>query len=365
MRFVAAELREHMAALGFRTIAQMVGRTDMLRMEPEPGNPKTALLDYSRMLGLPEVPKAWGRHKSVAQEHSLENSLDRRVLMHICEPALLRKEKVAVTLPIRNSNRVVGTILGWEVTKRYGAKGLPADTIKLKFVGSAGQSFGAFLPPGISMTIEGDSNDHLGKGLSGGKIVVLPPQGAAFKPEENIIIGNVGFYGATSGEAYIRGMAGERFCVRNSGVSAVVEGVGDHGCEYMTGGRVVILGATGRNFAAGMSGGIAYVYDTDGNFPSRCNAEMVDLEDIADPEDMVQLKTMIEQHVLVTGSTVGRRILSGWAGALRRFVKVMPRDYRRMLEALRSLEAEGVSGNDALMAAFKANHSELARVSGN
>ncbi len=365
MRFIAQELREHMAALGFRRLEDMVGRSDLLAMEPAEGNAKTAKLDYSRILFRPDVPEGWGRHKAAAQEHSLDDSLDRRVLLRLCEPALERGEKVSVTIPVRNVNRVVGTILGAEVTKRYGEKGLPEDTIRLKFVGSAGQSFGAFLPPGITLSIEGDSNDHIGKGLSGGKIVVYPPAGAAFKPEENIIVGNVGFYGATSGEAYVRGTAGERFCVRNSGVKAVVEGVGDHACEYMTGGRVVVLGSTGRNFGAGMSGGIAYVYDADGNFGSRCNREMIDLEDLGDAEDAAELKALIEKHVAATGSALGRRILSGWEGSLKRFVKVMPRDFKRMRESIRKVREEGLSGEAALMAAFQANNRDLSRVSGN
>lgn len=365
MRFVASELREYMASLGFKSVEQMVGRVDMLGFEPAPGNPKTRTLDYSKLLGAPDVPKSWGRHKLTSQEHSLDDSLDRRVLLRICEPALKRKEPVTMTIPIRNVNRVVGTILGSEVTKRYGPAGLPEDTIRLKFVGSAGLSFGAFLPPGITLSLEGDSNDHIGKGLSGGKIIVVPPSKASFKPEENIIVGNVGLYGATSGEAYIRGMAGERFCVRNSGATAVVEGVGDHCCEYMTAGRVVVLGSTGRNFAAGMSGGVAYVYDTDGNFPSRCNTEMVELETLSDPVDMNELKTLIKNHVAATGSSLGRRILAGWEGSLRRFVRVMPRDYKRMLEAMRTVEAAGLSGSEALMAAFHANHLEPQRASGN
>ncbi|MDA8409096.1 MAG: glutamate synthase large subunit [Treponema sp.] len=365
MRFVATELREYMAALGFRTVEEMVGRSDLLEMEASASNPKTARLDYAAILARPEVPASHGRFKSVKQEHSLDESLDRRVLLRLCEPAIERGEKVRLTIPIRNVNRVVGTILGSEITKRYGAKGLPEDTIDLKFVGSAGQSFGAFLPQGITLRIEGDSNDHIGKGLSGGKIVVCPPANAAFKPEENIIIGNVGFYGATSGEAYIHGVAGERFCVRNSGVKAVVEGVGDHACEYMTGGRVAVLGPTGRNFAAGMSGGIAWVYDADGNFPSRCNSEMVELEDLSDPELAAELRVLVERHVQATGSPLGARILRGWEGAVRRFVVVMPKDYKRMNELIRQKASEGMSGAEALMAAFEANNKDAVRVAGN
>jgi glutamate synthase (ferredoxin) len=365
MRFIAQDLREHMASLGIRRLVDMVGRTDLLDMESAKGNPKTWGLDYSKIFYRPEVPADWGRHCSKAQDHSLEDSLDRRVLLDLCEPALDRAAKVNVTIPIRNVNRVVGTILGAEITKRYGAKGLPEDTINLKFVGSAGQSFGAFLPHGVTLTIEGDSNDHIGKGLSGGKIIVYPPAASPFKPDENIIIGNVGFYGATSGEAYICGMAGERFCVRNSGLKAVVEGVGDHACEYMTGGVVAVIGRTGRNFAAGMSGGVAYVYDGDGNFPSRVNREMVDLEELADPEEIARLRELVENHVRATGSARGKRMLAGWTGSVKRFVKVMPRDYKRMIIAIDKATQEGLSGEMALMAAFEQNNRDLTRVSGN
>jgi glutamate synthase (ferredoxin) len=365
MRFIAQDLREHMAALGIRRLVDMVGRTDLLDMEAAKGNPKTKGLDYSKIFYRPEVPNEWGRYKQRDQDHSLGNSLDSRVLLSLCEPALERAAKVNVTIPIHNVNRVVGTILGAEITKRYGAKGLPEDTINLKFVGSAGQSFGAFVPRGVTLTIEGDSNDHIGKGLSGGKIIVYPPANSPFKPDENIIIGNVGFYGATSGEAYICGMAGERFCVRNSGLKAVVEGVGDHACEYMTGGTVAVIGRTGRNFAAGMSGGVAYVYDGDGNFPSRVNREMVDLEDLGDPAEIAGLRELIENHVRVTGSARGKRILAGWAGAVKRFVKVMPRDYKRMITAIDKATRDGLSGEMALMAAFESNNKDLTRVSGN
>jgi glutamate synthase (ferredoxin) len=365
MRFVAQDLREHMAALGVRRLVDLVGRTDLLDMESAVGNPKTRGLDYSKIFYRPEVPADWGRHCSKSQDHSLEDSLDSRVLLDLCEPALDRAAKVNVTIPIHNVNRVVGTILGAEITKRYGAKGLPDDTINLKFVGSAGQSFGAFVPRGVTLTIEGDSNDHIGKGLSGGKIVVYPPAASPFKPDENIIIGNVGFYGATSGEAYICGMAGERFCVRNSGLKAVVEGVGDHACEYMTGGTVAVIGRTGRNFGAGMSGGVAYVYDGDGNFPSRVNREMVDLEELVDPAEIAALRRLIENHARLTGSARGKRMLAGWAGSVKRFVKVMPRDYKRMLTAIDKASHDGLSGEMALMAAFEMNNKDLTRVSGN
>ncbi|MCX7827342.1 MAG: glutamate synthase-related protein, partial [Verrucomicrobiae bacterium] len=271
MRFVAQELREIMARLGFRTINEMVGRADKLEPKKAIEHWKARGLDFSKILYQPEVEPEVGRYAQKAQDHGLESSLDMTSLLDLCQPALERREKVRATLPIRNVNRTVGTLTGSEITRKYGPDGLPDDTIELTFQGSAGQSFGAFVPRGMTLILEGDANDYLGKGLSGGKIIVYPPEGSAFAPEENIIIGNVAFYGATSGEAYIRGAAGERFCVRNSGLRAVVEAVGDHGCEYMTGGRVIVLGATGRNFAAGMSGGIAYVFDEKGDFKTRCN----------------------------------------------------------------------------------------------
>ncbi|HUW40863.1 MAG TPA: glutamate synthase large subunit [Rectinemataceae bacterium] len=364
MRFIAQDLRERMAALGIRRLVELVGRTDLLDMEAVEKNPKTGNLDYSKIFHRPQVPAEWGRHCVKAQDHNLDNSLDRRVLLRLCEPALERGEKVKVTIPVRNVNRVVGTILGAEITRRYGAAGLPEDTIDLKFVGSAGQSFGAFIPPGVTLSIEGDSNDHLGKGLSGGKIIVYPPANSPFKPEENIIIGNVGFYGATSGRAYVCGMAGERFCVRNSGLTAVVEGVGDHACEYMTGGTVVILGRTGRNFGAGMSGGLAYVHDSDGDFPSRVNGETVDLEELTDPNEIAALREIIEAHARATLSARARHMLAGWAGAVKRFVKVTPRDYKRMLAAIEAARRDGLGGESALMAAFELNNRDLARVSG-
>jgi glutamate synthase (NADPH/NADH) large chain len=286
-------------------------------------------------------------------------------LLTIAKPALELREPVTAILPIRNTNRVVGTILGSEVTRRFGAAGLPQDTIRLHFRGSAGQSFGAFVPNGITLSLEGDSNDYVGKGLSGGKIIVAPSDKATFKPEENIIIGNVGFYGATAGEAYIRGIAGERFCVRNSGVNAVVEGVGDHACEYMTGGRVIILGKTGRNFAAGMSGGIAYVLDLDNTFINRCNLEMVLLDRVENPAEAEEIKAMIERHITYTRSDWALSILGSWSDSLPKFVKVIPKDYKRMLDAMERMTAAGMSGEEAVMAAFEANMKDLSRVSGN
>ncbi|MCR4436513.1 MAG: glutamate synthase large subunit [Clostridiales bacterium] len=365
MRFIAQEMREFMAMLGFRTVNEMIGRTDKLKMSGARHHWKTKGLDFSSILYQPQVSPNVGRYHIIPQEHNLQKSLDRQELLKICAPALQKGEKVHATLPIRNVNRVVGTLLGSEVTKRYGAAGLPEDTINLYFKGSAGQSFGAFVPPGITLTLEGDANDYIGKGLSGGKIIVFPPEGSTFKPEENIIIGNVAFYGATSGEAYINGVAGERFCVRNSGLKAVVEAVGDHGCEYMTGGRVVVLGPTGRNFAAGMSGGIAYVFDAAGDFSTRCNTEMVEMESLEEKDEIEELHAMIIKHYGYTKSLAAKRILDRWEESVPKFVKVMPKDYKRMLQAIKRVENAGITGEEALMLAFEANNRDLARVSGN
>jgi glutamate synthase (ferredoxin) len=265
-----------------------------------------------------------------SQDHGIDKALD-NLLIELAKGALDSGAPVEMRLPIRNVNRTVGTMLGSEVTRRYGAAGLPDDTIRIDFQGSAGQSFGAFVPRGISLLLEGDANDYLGKGLSGGKIVVRPPQGSTFRAEENIIIGNVALYGATGGEALISGVAGERFAVRNSGAVAVVEGVGDHGCEYMTRGRVVVLGRTGRNFAAGMSGGIAYVIDEDGDFPQRCNLEMVDLESFANEKEEQVVRALIERHAALTGSRRAEHVLRNWSSYREKFHKVMPLEYRRAL----------------------------------
>ncbi|MBM7855370.1 glutamate synthase (ferredoxin) [Desulfohalotomaculum tongense] len=365
MRFIAQEMREIMAELGFRSVNEMVGRTDVLEVSKAVDHWKTKGLDLSALLYRPDVPESVGRYCRVAQDHRLEKSLDMQELLRICRPALENGEPVEAKLPIRNINRVVGTILGSEVTRRYGAEGLPEDTIRLYFEGSAGQSFGAFVPKGITLTLEGDANDYIGKGLSGGKIIVFPPTKSTFVPEENIIIGNVAFYGATSGEAYIRGVAGERFCVRNSGVRAVVEGVGDHGCEYMTGGRVVVLGSTGRNFAAGMSGGVAYVLDEDGTFHNRCNLEMVLLEKLEDTGEIEEVKNLIKRHVKYTRSKAAQRVLDNWDDMLPKFVRVIPKDYKRMMEAIERAYKMGLSGEEAIMTAFEENKNDQSRVSGN
>ncbi|MDB5085223.1 MAG: hypothetical protein JWN30_2109, partial [Bacilli bacterium] len=365
MRFIAQEMREYMAELGFRTISEMVGCTDVLNVSSAVDHWKAKGLDLTTLLYRPDMPETVGRYCSRPQDHALDRSLDRQQLLSICQPALDNKQPVDAILPIYNTNRVVGTIVGSELTKRYGAEGLPHDTIRLHFKGSAGQSFGAFVPKGMTLTLEGDSNDYIGKGLSGGKLIVFPSPKSTFIPEENIIIGNVAFYGATSGEAYIRGVAGERFCVRNSGMHAVVEGVGDHGCEYMTGGRVVVLGKTGRNFAAGMSGGIVYVLDEDGAFQSNCNQEMVDLERLMQPKEINELKEMIGQHVRFTASDHAKQILANWEKMLPKFVRVIPKDYKRMLEAMERVNKLGLSGEEAVMAAFEENKNDESRVSGN
>jgi glutamate synthase (NADPH/NADH) large chain len=281
----------------------------------------------------------------------LDKALDRELIAR-CRPALEDAAPVRFSIPVRNVNRTVGTLLGAEVTRRYGGDGLPEGTIDISFTGSAGQSFGAFLPRGITLRLEGDANDYLGKGLSGGRLVVRPPAAApaSFVAEEQIIAGNVILYGATGGEALIRGMVGERFCVRNSGALAVVEGVGDHACEYMTGGRVVVLGPTGRNFGAGMSGGVAFVWDPYSRFPALLNPEMIDLED-CDADDVSWLETVLRRHLDETGSAVAARILDSWPRSALRFVKVMPRDYKRVLNAMRAAEESGMAADDAIMAA--------------
>jgi glutamate synthase (NADPH) large chain len=364
MRFIAQEVREYMAMLGYRTIDEMVGRSERIEMRRAIEHWKARNLDFSRILFKPTVPKHYGRTCQIPQDHGISEALDATTLLELARPALDAKKPVEAKLAIRNTNRVVGTMLGSELTRRHGPAGLPEDTVKLHFVGSAGQSFGAFVPKGMTLTLEGDANDYIGKGLSGGKIVVYPPSESTFVPEDNVIVGNVAFYGATGGEAYIRGFAGERFCVRNSGVHAVVEGVGDHGCEYMTGGRVVVLGATGRNFAAGMSGGLAYVLDPNGVFAKVCNKEMVSLARLEDEEDIALVRRMVERHVQYTRSELGKRVLEGWREAVSRFVRVVPNDYRRVLEAQARMRQKGLSAEEAEMAAFEENAHDVMRVGG-
>jgi glutamate synthase (ferredoxin) len=330
--FIAQEVRELMAQLGFRTIDEMIGRADCLDIEHAADHWKANGLDLAPLLHVPDLPASVARHKVIEQDHGLDRAFDNELIAR-CRPALDDQQPVEFSSFIRNSDRTVGTMLGYEVTKRYGSAGLPDGTIRMTFAGSAGQSFGAFLPRGITMTLVGDANDGFGKGLSGGRLIAYPPLRSTFKSQENIILGNVAFYGATSGDAYVSGVAGERFCVRNSGANVVVEGVGDHGCEYMTGGRAVILGRTGRNFAAGMSGGVAYVLDIDSQFERRCNREMVDLEPLADEDDLEFVHVMLMKHVTYTGSRYAAQLLEDWPQLQRRVVKVMPREYKKALLA--------------------------------
>ncbi len=365
MRFIAQEVRELMSKLGFRNLDEMVGRTDRVEMKNAVEHWKTQGLDYSQIFYQPPVGAEVGRFCSQKQDHGLDATLDKKTLLPLCRPAIEKGDSVGATLPIRNVNRTVGTILGSEVTRKWGYKGLPHDTIHLHFQGSAGQSFGAFVPRGLTLLLEGDANDYVGKGLSGGKIIVMPPAGSTFAAEENVIIGNVALYGATDGEAYIRGMAGERFAVRNSGATAVVEGVGDHGCEYMTGGKVVVLGPAGRNFAAGMSGGFAYVLDEDGTFSSRCNKSMVGLYPLDDPEEAWKIRMLVRKHADLTDSQRAWKVLALWETMLGKFVKVFPHDFKRALEAEVKVKALGLSEDEAEMAAFEMNAKDAARVGGN
>ena len=352
LRFIAQDMREIMAQLGVRTINELIGRTDLL-YQAKTDHWKAKYLDLSPILEKPDADPEIGRYCQIEQDHGLENAVDNQILLELCEPALKDGSKVRAKFDIKNTNRVVGTILGSEITRRFGPDGLPEDTVDITFEGSAGQSFAAFTPPGITFRLEGDANDYFGKGLCGSKLIVYPRKGSTFKAEDNIIIGNVSFYGATNGQAFIRGQAGERFCVRNSGVSAVVEGIGDHGCEYMTGGMAVILGKTGRNFAAGMSGGIAYVLDEDGDFHIRCNPELVDLEPVQNDEDIEELKSMITKHADYTESSVAQHILVHWDDMLPKFVKVFPKPYKRILAAYETAQQEGLKGEDAWLEAFR------------
>jgi glutamate synthase domain-containing protein 3 len=328
---VAEEARQIMARLGFRTFNEMIGRADCLETDAAIRHLKADGLDLTPIL----TPATRANEKvqvycTRKQDHQLDKALDHQ-LIALAEPALARQEKVRAELAIVNTNRTVGTMLSHEIAKKYGADLLPDDTIHFKFTGSAGQSFGAWLAQGVTLELEGDANDYVGKGLSGGRIILYPPKQATFVPEENILVGNVVLYGATSGQAFFRGRAAERFCVRNSGAHAVIEGCGDHGCEYMTGGRAVILGPTGRNFAAGMSGGVAYVYDPRDEFLARCNLGTVELEQVVADADIAELLNLIELHHQYTGSKVAERILSQWPHVLGRFAKVMPTDYKRVL----------------------------------
>jgi len=351
LTFVAEELRRIMAELGFRTVNEMVGRVDRLSMHKAVEHYKAKGLDFSMVFHQPQVLDDKQRYNSSAQPNRLDDHLDWEIIKK-AEPAIEKGQPVSFEMPIRNINRTVGTILSNRIVNKYGEKGLPDDTIQITFRGSAGQSFGAFLSKGITLHLIGDSNDYLGKGLSGGRIIVETPPGSLFVPHENIIVGNTLLYGATSGEVFINGMAGERFCVRNSGATAVVEGVGDHGCEYMTGGLVVVLGKTGCNFAAGMSGGIAYVLDEMQLFDTLCNLDMVDLESVWRQEDKDLLMGLIQKHERLTRSTRAKRILNAWPDMVSRFVKVIPIDYRKALERMRAVEARDTETTPATEEVF-------------
>jgi glutamate synthase domain-containing protein 3 len=336
---VAEEMRAIMAELGFRTVNEMIGRVDVLETDIALDHWKMKGLDLAMILAPAVKPHdAVDVYCTMKQDHGLDKALDNQII-ELAQPAIKNGEKVHMELPVVNINRVVGTMLSHELAKARQGKALPDNTVHIKLNGSAGQSLGAWLYEGVTIELEGDANDYVGKGLSGGRIIVYPPGNSSFVAEENIIAGNVVLYGATSGEAYFRGIAAERFCVRNSGATTVVEGVGDHGCEYMTGGRVVVLGETGRNFAAGMSGGVAYIWDRNGKFVNNCNPGMVDLEEVEADEDIEELKTLIENHLRYTGSTVARGVLEKWDEALKQFVKVMPTDYKRVLAEIKAQDA--------------------------
>ncbi|WP_298713572.1 glutamate synthase large subunit [uncultured Veillonella sp.] len=349
MLFIARELREIMARLGIRSVAELVGRIDLVRQKSQDDNFKLSRVDLKRILFRPYIDAAVGHMHMVDQDHELERTLDMSKLLRMCRPAIEDQKPIRAKLAITNINRVVGTLVGSEVTRRYGESGLTDNTIKLNFEGSAGQSFGAFIPKGMTLELEGDANDYLGKGLSGGTITVYPPKASIFEADENILIGNVAFYGATSGTSYINGVAGERFAVRNSGITAVVEGVGDHGCEYMTGGEVLVLGKIGRNFGAGMSGGYAYILDCDERY---VNTGLVELRP-ANNDDLKRIKELVEQHVLHTNSAKGRHILENWNNFVNRFTKVVPVAYEEMQATIERFKEQGLSLEEAQLAAFK------------
>jgi glutamate synthase domain-containing protein 3 len=337
--FIAEQLRQHMAELGFRTVDEMVGRVDMLDAEPAVDHWKARGLDFSAILYNPPVPSRVARRRVQAQDHGLEQALDHKILGQVHD-TLETLSPIEVNLPVRNIHRSVGSMLSGEIARRYGSAGLPDDTVRIQLSGSAGQSLGAFLAKGVTLTLEGEANDYVGKGLSGGRIIVYPPRASGFAPEENILIGNVALYGATSGEAFFNGVAGERFAVRNSGASAVVEGVGDHGCEYMTNGLVLVLGSCGRNFAAGMSGGIAYVLDERMDFAEkRCNLDSVDLEPLLDGQDVEMVRGLVTRHLALTGSRRAKWILDNWQEMVSRFIKVFPHEFKRVLGVGRSTQA--------------------------
>ena len=344
-----------MARLGVRTLDELVGRTDLLKRREDLPSGRAGGVDLSRILDNPyEGQRVAGYNGKQAFDFQLEDTMDEQVFLRKFKSALASGQKKSLQVEVSNVNRTLGTIFGSEITRKY-PEGLPDDTFTVSCSGSGGQSFGAFIPRGLTLELAGDSNDYFGKGLSGGRLVVYPPKGVPFKAEDNIIIGNVALYGATSGKAFINGIAGERFCVRNSGATAVAEGVGDHGCEYMTGGCVVVLGATGKNFGAGMSGGIAYVLDEDRSFYKRLNKELVSFEEVTNKYDVLELKGLIEEHVACTNSLKGRRILDHFSQYLPRFKKVVPHDYRRMMNAIVQMEEKGLNSEQAQIEAFYAN----------
>lgn len=352
MLFLAEEVREWMARIGVRSFTDLIGHVELLHQKTTDLNPKAQTVDLSALLYQPKaVNKATERYFTHPQNHALENTLDMNTLLPLCQSAISSNIPVKYRLPINNTQRTVGCLLSSEIVRTHGSQGLPAGSIQLRFDGSAGQSFGAFLAAGVELQLHGDANDYIGKGLSGGRIVVMPPQGSSYVPEQNIIVGNVAFYGATSGEAYIRGMAGERFCVRNSGVSTVVEGVGDHACEYMTGGCVLVLGDAGRNFAAGMSGGIAYVYDAAGDFAQRCNTSMASLTTLS-AEDCETVKTMLQNHAAYTGSTKAQHIVKHFKTESKNFIKIIPNDYSRVLKALAEADRQKLDEDGRMLYAF-------------
>ena len=355
MRFIAQELREHMARLGVRTVEELVGRTDLLKQRERAVNGRAAAVDLSAVLGSPYIGEGYKTHFDPADRYDfkLEETVDQSVLLAKLGNALKKGRKSQISLPVTSTHRAVGTLFGAEITRLHGG-GLEEDAVTVRCTGGGGQSFGAFIPRGLTLELEGDANDYFGKGLSGGKLAVYPPKTATFKADENIIIGNVALYGATSGKAFIAGRAGERFCVRNSGAAAVVEGVGDHGCEYMTGGRVVVLGETGKNFAAGMSGGVAYVWDPRRDLYLRLNKDLVSLEPVAETRDLEELRDLIAEHVQATGSERGRAILADFEYSAANFKKILPRDYAKMLQAIAQREGQGMGRDEAELEAFYA-----------
>jgi glutamate synthase (NADPH/NADH) large chain len=344
-------VREILASLGFRSIQEAIGQVEVLDTVDAIDHWKASHLDLKPILHMPDLPEAADRCNTGEQDHGLDAALDND-LIRMAAASLESGSPTTITCPVRNVNRTVGTMLGYELTRRYGGSGLPDDTIRVNLEGSAGNSLGAFVPKGITLRLSGDANDYVGKGLSGGRIIISPPADSPFLAEEQVIAGNVILYGATSGEAFIRGRVGERFCVRNSGALAVVEGVGDHGCEYMTGGRAVVLGGIGRNFAAGMSGGVAFVYDPTGMARTRVNPEMVILED-PDDEDRDWLRAVVERHHVETSSGLAEALLGDWSTTANSFFRVMPVDYKRVLEAAAAARAAGGDEVEAIMASTR------------